>query len=104
MSFTASLHRLIFKKMLLGVCVMELLFSLQISNRWKLVSQVQVQKDSQTAKKKAAEQTGSIAFLVPSLFVKEQLGILGCSFSHSTAGSMTEPALPWELTSASAYD
>ncbi|XP_040843836.1 exosome component 10 isoform X1 [Ochotona curzoniae] len=31
----------------------------EISNRWKLVSQVQVQKDSQTAKKKAAEQTAA---------------------------------------------
>ncbi|KAB0400140.1 hypothetical protein E2I00_010285 [Balaenoptera physalus] len=35
----------------------------EISNRWKLASQVQVQKESkETAKKKAAEQTGSVAF------------------------------------------
>jgi len=40
-------------------------FSLQISNRWKLMSKTQVQKESRDeAKKKAAQQSGTALFLL----------------------------------------
>lgn len=60
----------------------------EISNRWKLASQVQVQKESkESARKKAAEQTGSIHFLATSA---SQCGCWGGALVHRAACSVVQ--------------